>query len=156
VPTLRKFGTLLLKGLDKCYHESDTTIEFLLETTNIDKSKCAAGYDWNNKIYLYASEFNTKNPDDFISALLHEYIHYLCVKHPGKSPLGKQFAFIAARHYLTYLGGPKNQKEFDEYKNQPFERPAYEIQDYIITHGFINKLRNDIVIRRTNMTQYDV
>jgi len=155
VAALQQFGVQLANTLDNHYRESDTTIEFILKSTNADKSKCAAGYDWDNKIYLYADEDYAKNPDDFIGTLLHEFIHYLCVKHPNKSPLGKQFAFIAARHYLTFLGGPKNQKEFDEYKNQPFERPAYQIQDYITTHEFSKKLCNDIIVHHANMNQHD-
>lgn len=145
---LKEFGTILADALDRQYRESDIKIDFTLHPTNADEYKCAAGYDWDKTIYLYADEDYVKNPDDFIGTLLHEFIHYLCVKHPGKSPLGKQFAFIAARHYLQFFGGPKNQKEFDEYKNQPFERPAYQIQDYITAREFAKNLRADIIVHR--------
>lgn len=155
VVTLQQFGAQLAGALDKHYRESDIAIEFMLRPTNADAQKIAAGYDWDKTIYLYADEDYVKNPDDFIGTLLHEYIHYLCVKHPGKSPLGKHFAFIAARHYITFLYGPKNQKEFDEYKNQPFERPAYQIQDYITAHGFAKNMRADIIAHHANTNRRD-
>lgn len=144
-----KYGALLLSKIADKYKETDATIDFYMENAPQDEyDQNAAGYDWNGGIHFRSYEFYINDLKDFIGVLLHEFIHYLSDKHPGKSFLGAQFSFISARHYLNFLCGPQNQEQFDAYKSQPFERASYEIQDFIKDSGFIEKLCQKIIANK--------
>lgn len=149
--TKERFGSVLLAALDKQYRETDTTVSFSI--IDIDKSRTIAGYDWNRNIHFQQDEILLSTPNEFIGTLLHEFMHYLCIKHPAKSYLGPQLSFITARHYLSFLGGPQTEEQLIAYKQQPFERYSYEIQEYVNKSDFTKNLLAAISIRRAKIQQ---
>lgn len=151
IKTKEQFGSNLLGALDKQYRETDATVSFSI--IDITDSETIADYDWDKNIHFQKDETLLSNPNEFIGALLHEFMHYLCTKHPAKSILGPQLSFIAAQHYLSFLGGPQTAEQLAAYKQQPFERYSYEIQDYVKQSDFTKNLLATISMRRAKVQQ---
>ncbi len=88
----------------------------------------------------------------FIGIILHEFTHYLYTKHPEHSPVGEQKTFAVMENYITdFPNGLQTKADFTEYKQRPFELPAYYIQDYLKKHKFEKTLLLHIKTLRQSM-----
>ncbi len=84
---------------------------------------------FEEKKYLFELQY-------FIGTLLHEFTHYLYVKYPEKSPVGKEKAIAAVMEDRT-----TGYRDLEDYKQKPFEVPAYYVQDYFEKHEFDKQLK---------------
>ena len=133
------FAQAFINHIASRFHVNPTKISY---EENMPENMYAA-YDFDKTIKINKNNINQKIVDlqFFIGAILHEFTHYLYVKHPSKTPVGEQKVAAVMENFIPDSpNGISSQADLDAYKQRPFEAPAYYVQDYFEKHKFYEQL----------------
>lgn len=139
--TKQLFGQILFSQMANLYNQDHGNATSLFFIAN-DNPAVKAYYDSKHTI-VFQQRVCTENCDieNFIQMFAHEFSHYLYIQCPNKTDVNAQQAYIIKYGYIYELEG-------EEYCQQPFERPSYEMSLYFKQRNFVQTVVNRLLDKK--------